>query len=299
MQNKTYQALWGQCIGDAVGRHLLNKQNPQELWGRYYQTQNLPFKRANYSIYAKHSILFAQQFLNKNHQNITDYIDRLLPRLRSNTSNSLLCRAIRNGVPFNSPDIETAVRLGPLATCFEEHEKMLDWHYHLTKLLSLHPISISGALLYSSACWHAARNIDVNIFEKVIEWNGSTNINSNIWWSYQQSFWILENRYGVQEMLTFIDSFLQQEDQILPAARQIISTIPLLWFHRTNDFGTSYSHALTFGAELDLIGGMSGCLTALCNGIPVWLQTPFMTNRTLQKYPIDLSQDKDNQFKLF
>ena len=66
-----------------------------------------------------------------------------------------------------------------------------------------------------------------------------------------------------------------------------------------SDFHTSYSQSLGFGAELDLIGGMSGCLTALTTNIPDWLQKPFTQDRILQQYPIQQSAGQDSQFKLF
>ena len=301
--SKTNSALWGQCIGDSIGRHLLNKDNASSIWLQYIHQQTLPFKRGKYSIYAEQALILVQQYQGTTFSNVEHFQQVLISRLRSKTSNTLLCRSIRNNTPFDTPDLETAARLGPLATTFTDHDKMLDWHYQLAQIMSTNPISIAGALLYSSACWHQAHSKDIfSLFSATSNWSGAQAIPSRIWWAYQQATWILNNGYGQQEMLAFVASFLGAEHKaMIPTSQQALSILPILWHNcMENSFITALTKGISIGGELELIGGITGCLTGIPNDIPDWLQHAFEKNKHLQHYPIPSNPvEKNEQFKLF
>ena len=76
-RNQTNMALWGQCIGDAIGRHLLNKKNAPLLWQEYSDDRMLPFKKGKYSVYAQQSLTFVQQYQGKVISDITHPTDEL------------------------------------------------------------------------------------------------------------------------------------------------------------------------------------------------------------------------------
>jgi len=292
-------ALWGQCIGDSIGRHLLNKTNAESIWKECVDQLSLPFKKGKYSVYAQQSLTFVQQnqgnvlIDNQHFQNI------LITRLRSKTSNTMLCRAIRNGSPFDTADLETAVRLGPLAACFSEHNHMLNWLYSLSTIVSTNPIALVGSVIYSSACWHRAQGNTNNIFDSISTWPGAKTLSSEILWAYQQAGWILKNEYDQAEMLSFVSSFLKQ-DVPSPTSQLSLSILPLMLHNSKNDYIGSLTEAIKIGGELELIGGMMGCLSALSSDIPEWIQVPYLNDQALIKFPIQILKSKDtDQFKLF
>ncbi len=300
MRKQINRALWGQCIGDSIGRHLLNKTNAESIWKECVEQQSLPFKRGRYSVYAQQSLTFVQQHHSNVQIDIEHFQKSLITRLRSKTSNTMLCRAIRNGAPFDSADLETAVRLGPIATCFSDHNQMLDWLYPLSMIVSTNPIALTGAALYASACWHRGQESSANIFDSIATWQGITSLSREILWAYQQATYILSKEYDQQEMLSFVGSFLGQ-DVPYPTSQLSLSILPIMIHNTQTDFIHSLTEAIKIGGELELIGGMMGCLSALSNDIPDWLQAAYSRDHILNsKFPIQIfSSQNSDQFKLF
>ena len=301
-RNQTHQAIWGQCIGDAIGRHLLNRSNASQMWTEYSNNQQLPFKKGRYSVYAQHSLLLVQQYQGRSVQTPQHFTNIASSKLRRNNTNTMLCRAIRNQTPFDTPDVEASIRLGPLATCFDKHDQMLQWIVPVSKLVSTHSIAVACSMLYASTCWHLAQGYPSDkAFSAVVDWSEQHLVDEKIWWAHQQCRWILENGFQTADMIDFLNSFLETDHLTAPSSQQALSIVPLVLFHATqNDFVSSLQHCIGIGGEMDLIVGMTGCLAALQSDIPDWLAEPFAADSLLKNYPIQSTTSSAGpQFKLF
>ena len=82
MRNQVNMALWGQCVGDSIGRYLLNKSNAETVWEGCIEQRKLPFKRGKYSVYAYQSLTFVTHHHNSGFIDQQHFETSLISRLR-------------------------------------------------------------------------------------------------------------------------------------------------------------------------------------------------------------------------
>lgn len=300
--NPGHLAIWGQSIGDSIGHYLLRSRADQAvaLWTGWSKAESLPFKRAVFSVYANQARLMLQLYSSRLYRDPEQLKQELIIRLRKEPSNTLLSRAIHNDTPFGFFDLEAAVRLGPLATQFPKHTEMLQWLLPIIRIGSDNQIAISGALLYSSICWHLARGQKLdNIFDAIKEWEQYSTFESSSWWAYQQAFEIY-SQYDEQELLIFVSSFLDASLLTTPSAQSCLSVLPILLHQALHESEFNLGSILQWGGDLELLAGMKGCIAALKHGIPEWLQRHYQSQKMLIPFPIqEISSQSDQQLRLF
>lgn len=298
--NPGHLAIWGQFIGDSIGHYLLRTQAEQgsqgsHLWTSWKTTQTLPFKRATFSVYAHQARLFLQTYSARLYRDPEQFKKEVVDRLRKEPSNTLLSRAIHNGSPFDFFDLAPSVRLGPLATQFSKQNDMLSWLLPIIRIGTDNQIAITGALIYSSICWHLAqkKNLD-ELFSSVKEWEHYAEFESSTWWAYQQAFEIY-SQYDEQEMLVFVSSFLDSSILSNPSAQSSLSILPILLKQARDETEFDLASILQWGGDLELLAGMKGCISALKHGIPAWLLEHYQTQKALSPFTIQSSPDSDDQ----
>jgi hypothetical protein len=300
--NPAHLALWGHFIGDSIGHYLLRLQSEQvaSQWQVWTKSQTLPFKRVTFSVYATQANILLQVHSAKLYPNPEHFRQELIEKLRKESSKTLLSRAIHNDTPFDFVDLEPAVRLGPLATTFSKHEDMLNWLLPVVQIGTNNQIAVTGALLYSSICWHISKGQELSeIFENLKQWTQYSAFESSTWWAYQQAFEIY-SQYDEQELLLFVSSFLDSSVLSQPSAQTSISILPILLHQAIHETEFNLGSILQWGGDLELLAGMKGCIAGLKHNIPDWLQNHYQNNKVLSVFPIrPPSEKEDSQLRLF
>lgn len=300
--NPGHLAIWGQFIGDSIGNYLLRSQTEQvaTLWMNWQTSQTLPFKRATFSVYANQAKILLQTYSARLYRDPEQFKQEVIERLRKEPSNTLLSRAIHNASPFDFVDLEAAIRLGPLATQFSTNEKMLTWLLPIIRIGTTNQIACTGALLYSSICWHLSKGKTLDsIFDELKKWDQYSEFESSPWWAYQQAFEIY-SQYDEQEMLIFVSSFLDSTLLSQPSAQSSLSVLPILLHQSSNEADFNLGSVLQWGGDLELLAGMKGCISALKHNIPAWLQNHYQNQKALKPFPMQIdSSSDDKQLRLF
>ena len=299
IHNPTHRAIWGQCLGDSIASHLSNT-DPIQTWKDFKQQRKLPYKRGHISIYAKQMMGLVELRLQHSTIRPNEFNHLAAEYLHRNTGHTLLCRAIKEKKPYVVPDMELAVRVGPLATCYTDLNEMLDTIYGLIKLFSTHPHAIVGTLAFAAHSWNQSQEVSIetaDLFHAMRNWSIKTDIPSETWWVFEQAIRILEQRYPLQEMLDFVNNITQQPKETLPSPRQSLSVLPLMFQQQETDVDWSYCLQPQGGNEL--LMNLKGCLLGLRYEIPNWLAVSLSHIKALQAYPIQHLEPKEQQLRLF
>ena len=299
IHNPTHRAIWGQCLGDSIASHLPNL-DPLNTWVELQRQRKLPYKRGQLSIYTKQMIGLVNLRLRSPSSSALEFKQLAHSFFRKNSAQTLLCRAIKEDQPYSNADLELAVRLGPLATCFSDGFEMLDSIYALTKLFSIHPHSIVGTLIYTSQAWNLSQESPIenaDLFHFMRNWSTKTDIPSETWWVFEQAIRILEQEYPLQEMLDFVNNISGQPKDTPPSPRQSLSILPLLF--QDTETELDWSHILQFKGDIEILMNLKGCLLGLQHEIPTWLASSLSHIKSLQAYPIQQVEPREKQLRLF
>ena len=299
IHNPTHRAIWGQCLGDSIASHLSNR-DPLSTWLELQRQRKLPYKRGHLSIYAKQMIGLVDLRLKHPSSSALEFRQLAHDFFRKNAAQTLLCRAIKENQPYSNPDLELAVRIGPLATCFSDGIEMLDVMYALTKLFSTHPHSIVGSLIYATQSWNLSQETPIkntDLFHFMRNWSTKTDIPSETWWVFEQAIRILEQEYPLQEMLDFVNNISGQPKDTPPSPRQSLSVLPLLFQNTETEL--DWSHILYFKGDVEILMNLKGCLLGLKHEVPTWLASSLSHVKALQSYPIQQVEPKEKQLRLF
>ena len=294
-----HRAIWGQCIGDALSNYLRGK-DAQNVWSHACATSSLPYKRGQISAYSKQMLTIAKLFQKHRTKAPKDFIRLVKEQLIKQHDHSLLCKALSEAQPFNLPDIEMAVRIGPLSALFSDCREMLDCIYPLTKLMSTHPHAIVGTLIFAAFCWNEAQPTplsDEDLFHFMRNWSVKTELPSETWWMFEQANRILAQGYPLQEMLDFVNNITNRTPISLPSTRESLSVIPVVLQRTENGF--DWTQLLTLGNTQDVLMGMKGCLMGIRSEIPTWQALPVQHLKPLNQYPIQHLEPESIQLKLF
>ena len=177
---------------------------------------------------------------------------------------------------------------------------MLSWLLPVVRIATHNQLAITGALLYSSICWHLSKGKKLDlIFEELKKWEQYSEFESSAWWAYQQAFEIY-TQYDTQEMLIFVSSFLDSSILSQPSAQSSLSVLPILLEQALHEKEFNLTSVLEWGGDLELLAGMKGCISALKQNIPDWLQNHYQNQKSLSSFPIQIDPDSnDKQLRLF
>ncbi len=299
IHNPTHRAIWGQALGDSISGYL-HTRDPLSAWTSISQQRQLPYKRGQLSIYGKQMLGLVDLRLRFPSSSPKEFQEKARVFFESHSGHTLLCRALKDNQPFHLPDLEMAVRIGPLATCFKDSLEMLDTLYGLTKLFSTHPHAIVGSLTFGTQCWNLAQETALStadLFHFLRNWATKTDIPSETWWVFEQAIRILEQRYPLQEMLDFVNNINQCNKERPPSPRHSLSVLPILFQH--NESTVDWTNILQIGGDIELLMNLKGCLLGLQHDIPTWLATSLGHVKKLQSYPIQQVVEAPQQLKLF
>ena len=299
LHNPTHRAIWGQCLGDSISGYLHNRE-ASAVWATIQEQRSLPYKRGQLSIYSKQMLGIVGLRLQYPTSSALDFQQKSLQYLSEHSAHTLLCRAIKDKQPFVLPDLELAVRVGPLATCFSDGLEMLDVVYGLTKLFSTHPHSCVGTLTFAAQCWNMAQENPQDIqdlFHFTRNWSTKTELPSETWWVFEQAIRILQQGYPIQEMLDFVNNINHCPKSQPPSPRQSLSVLPLL-FHHTEE-AVDWSNIVKIGGDIELLMNLKGCTLGLQHEIPTWLAQSLGHIKSLKPYPIQQVEVAARQLKLF
>lgn len=294
-----HRAIWGQCIGDALSNHLRGR-NADEAWQQARTVSSMPYKRGHISAYSKQMITIVKIFQRNPTKTPKDFVALVQEQLLKQHDHSLLCKALSEAQPFDLPDIEMAVRIGPLAALFSDSREMLDCIYPLTKLLSTHTHAIVGTLIFASFCWNESQATplsDEDLFHFLRNWAVKTELPSEIWWMFEQANRILTQGYPLQEMLDFVNNITNRTPISLPSTRESLSIIPVVLQRSANGF--DWTQLLSFGNTQDVLMGMKGCLMGIRSEIPSWQALSVQHIKSLSQFPIQHLEPESIQLKLF
>ena len=299
IHNPTHRSIWGQCLGDSIASHLSNL-DPMHTWIDIRRQRTLPYKRGQLSIYAKQMVGLVELRLKHPSSSAIDFKSFAQDFFRKTAAQTVLCRAIKDNHPYSTADLELAVRVGPLATCFSDGLEMLDVIYGLTKLFSTHPHSIVGTLGYASQAWNLAQDIPMahaDLFHFMRNWSTKTDIPSETWWVFEQAIRILDQQYPMQEMLDFVNNITGRPKQTPPSPRHSLSVLPLLFQNSESEL--DWSNILQFQGDVEILMNLKGCLLGLQHEIPTWLASSLSHSKPLQRFPIQQLEHKERQLRLF
>ena len=300
IHNPTHRAIWGQCLGDSISSYLQGHLPASVTWQQVLQEQNLPYKRGQLSTYAKQMLLLVELRCKYPTISKNEFTSMALDSLTKNSSHTLLCRALKEQQPFDLPDLEMAVRVGPLATYYTDGFEMLDQVYAITKHFSTHPHALVGTLLFAAKCWNSVQNSPRStddLFHFARNWGAKTDIPSETWWLFEQAVRILEQGYPMQEMLDFVNIINQHPKDTLPSPRQSLTMIPLLFNGTEASF--DWTQLLDIGGDLEIILNLKGCLLGLHQEIPTWMARSLSHLKVLSNYPIQHVDTQPTQLPLF
>ena len=297
----THRAIWGQCLGDSLAGYLYNKDAVQ-AWESIRTQKTLPYKRGQLSIYGKQMLTLVQLRLQHPTSSALDFQNKARTALLTHSAHTLLCRALKDKdqQAFHLPDLEMAVRVGPLATCFSDGHEMLDVVYGLCKLFSTHPHSMVGTLMFAMQCWNLSQETPQStqdLFHFARNWATKTDIPSETWWFFEQAIRILEQNYPLQEMLDFVNNITQTPKERAPSPRQSLSVLPILFHHPEQ--AVDWSYILSIGGDIELLMNLKGCTLGLQHEIPTWLATSLGHIKLLKQFPIQQVEVVERQLKLF
>jgi len=299
LHNPTHRSMWGQCLGDSIAAHI-SSLDPLHSWSEFSRNQQLSYKRGQLSIYAKQMIGLVD--LRQQYPSIsaTEFTRLAKDLFRKSNGHTLLCRAIKEDQPYSVADLELAVRIGPLATCFSDGLEMLDTVYALTKLFSTHPHSVVGTLTHAAHAWNLAQEtpiVTADLFHFMRNWSTKTDIPSETWWMFEQAIRILEQGYPLQEMLDFVNNISGQPKDASPSPRQGLSVLPILFQQTESEM--DWSNVLQFKGHVEILMNLKGCLLGLQHEIPTWLASSLSHIKSLQCYPIQQVEPIEKQLRLF
>jgi len=196
--------------------------------------------------------------------------------------------SITTGKPVDTAGLGAAMRVGPVATVFDNAQEMVDWLFEVSKTTTSNPIAIASALRYAAVVWVFSHAESRHQIQQVV-W--PEEIPLDIWHATSKALRIA--RVEDEADIVAFATMTGWSDKILEGAANGFALTGFPWVVKKALLSNSFSDALVgvceSGGDTDTVAAMAGCLAALQFGrdsIPSWMQDS-LAQASIIKDPIN------------
>jgi len=181
--------------------------------------------------------------------------------------------AIRTGQAVDTAGLGAPMRVGPVATLFDDPQEMLDWILVVSRVTTSNPISLASSLKFAAVAWvlaHPERRSEI----RDVVW--PEDIPPEVWKATADALRVMKSE-GEKALVGFASATGWSNKQMSCAANGFALT-GFPWAVNqaltSNSFGDALVRVCASGGDTDTVAAMAGCLAALKFGqseIPEWM----------------------------
>jgi len=182
-------------------------------------------------------------------------------------------QAVSSGKPVDTAGLGAAMRVGPVATLFDDPQEMADWVLAASRSTCSNPIGLASAVKFASAVWmfsHLDRRDDL----RDIQW--STDIPADVWQATTTAIRVMRQE-GEQALLDY-GKMTGWANKHMKCAANGFGLTGFAWAVdralSSQDYEDALLRVCASGGDTDTVAAMAGCLAALKFGrdsIPDWM----------------------------
>jgi ADP-ribosylglycohydrolase len=183
--------------------------------------------------------------------------------------------SVRTQQPVTTAGLGAAMRVGPVATLFDDPQEMVDWTLAVSETTTDDPVGLASAVKFAAVVWAVSHPESRDKIRDVV-WPVS--IDSQVWEWTTTALRIMNTSGGEDALLAFADQTGWANKKMSCAANGFGLT-GMAWAVWAGLSGRSFEQALTracsSGGDTDTVAAMAGCLAAIKFGresIPEWMQ---------------------------
>lgn len=181
---------------------------------------------------------------------------------------------VMTGVPVDTAGLGAAMRVGPVATMFEDLPEMCRWVLEASRTTTTNPVALACAVKFAVVAWILA-NPDRKGEAQKVDWSTFDLVPLEIWSLSTQA--LVKSKDGEEALVAWASGTGLSNKPMAVAANGFALT-GFAWAVHAALTSVSYSDALykvcASGGDTDTVGAMAGCLAALKHGkgsIPSWM----------------------------
>lgn len=205
--------------------------------------------------------------------------------------------AVRTGKPVDTAGLGAAMRVGPVATLFQDPQEMVEWVIAVSAVTTSNPVSLACAAKFATIAWVLAYPDRRSEILK-LDWP-SEHIPSEVWRATTAALRIMKTE-GENALLQFATMTGWSNKKLSNAANGFALT-GFPWAVNQALTAKTFPEALvsvcSSGGDTDTVAAMAGCLAALKFGrekIPEWM-TENLLNRDIIESPDDWHPVEDER----
>ena len=175
--------------------------------------------------------------------------------------------------PVDTAGLGAAMRVGPVATMFDDLHEMCEWVLEASRTTTTNPVALACTLRFAGIAWalsHQGRTKDLS------RWPAPSDIPKDIWLLSSKA--LTKVKEG-EEALVKWASETGLSNKTLDVAANGFALTGVAWAVHAASTSDSYTDALqkacASGGDTDTVAAMAGCLSALLHGpdtIPSWMR---------------------------
>ena len=169
-------------------------------------------------------------------------------------------RAIRTGCPVDTAGLGASMRVGPVAVCFSDPQRMVEWVLRVSKVTTTNPIALASAAKFATVAWMLAYPEKKKEVRR-IKWP-TKDVPQDMWDATSKALHIMRTK-GEEALLEFSG---EMGWPITCAANGFALTgVPWAVYHALTapSFSEAIKATCSRGGDTDTVAAMTGCLAAL------------------------------------
>jgi ribA/ribD-fused uncharacterized protein len=189
--------------------------------------------------------------------------------------------AIRTGQPADTAGLGAPMRVGPVATLFDDPQEMLDWILAVSRTTTSNPISLASTAKFAAVSWVLA-NPERRTEIRDVVWDET--IPSEVWAATSAALRVMKGE-GEKALVEY-GTATGWANKPMSCAANGFALTGFPWAVNqaltSNTFGDALVRVCASGGDTDTVGAMAGCLAALKFGsaeIPDWMSDTLVGRR--------------------
>lgn len=182
-------------------------------------------------------------------------------------------QAVSLGTPPPTAGLGAAMRVGPVATLFDDVQEMIDWVYTVSRVTTVDPLGLACAVRFAAVAWGLSHRDQADKLRS-IRW--PKDVPKPVWKVFTQARERLET--DGEEALVQFGRETGLADKAMTNAANGFGLTGTVWAIHHATQADCFQNALLgvcqSGGDTDTVAAMTGCLAALrfgINDIPYWM----------------------------
>jgi hypothetical protein len=191
--------------------------------------------------------------------------------------------AVSSGESPDTAGLGAAMRVGPVATLFDDPQEMVDWLYAVSSATTSNPVALACAVRFAAVVWAKGDGKASDL--RTIKWPEA--IPSEVWKATSKAFRFL-SKHGDEAALVEYAHETGWADKKMDCAANGFALTGTAWaIHhafKADCFQNALLNVCASGGDTDTVAAMTGCLAALTfgiNDIPYWMIDDLVGAKTI------------------